>query len=336
MDAREITKLLEFYASESPVLIETHISRVILLGKYAYKIKKSVRNSFLDFSSPEERKFFCHREVKLNQRLTKGIYLDVIPVREYQGKVYFGSKNGKIIDYAVKMKRLQPKKIMSRMLKQKSVRPDHLKTLGRMIAEFHHQAKVIHRFDPALPQRSFNNIETVKAFIREHAGIKYSNYIDEAVQACGDFIDKNRDLIIRRTDLGFIRDCHGDLHAGNIFLYKNPVVFDCIEFNDNFRFIDVLNEIAFMCMDLEFHGEAGLSKIFLKSYLKTFDCMSTEEDRNLFLFYKSYRANVRAKANALHAMAQKDPAEITRLLPVIKKYLMLMRRYKRELRTGRG
>lgn len=135
-----------------------------------------------------------------------------------------------------------------------------------------------------------------------------------------------------RTAKGFARDGHGDLHTGNIFLLDTPQPFDCIEFNDDIRQIDVLNDIAFLCMDLEAFERKDLSERFLHSYLRLFPARETEEDNQLFLYYKSYRANVRAKINSLKAHAATTPEEKTSAMADARKYLDLMNGYLRELR----
>jgi hypothetical protein len=130
-----------------------------------------------------------------------------------------------------------------------------------------------------------------------------------------------------RVKKGFKRDVHGDLHSGNIFLYKEPVLFDCIEFNDALRQIDLLNEIAFFCMDLDAHGQHSLGELFLKDYLKRLPCMVSEEDKHIFIYFKCYRANVRAKIHALAARQEHHGKGFRHHVFQLRRYLMLMKRY---------
>ncbi len=131
----------------------------------------------------------------------------------------------------------------------------------------------------------------------------------------------------RRLKSGFFRDCHGDLHTRNIFLLPEPQPFDCIEFNDDYRQIDTLNEVAFLCMDLDAMGRQDLSEVFIKHYNRLFTVMRNEEERKLFVYYKCYRANVRAKVNSLRARSTEDSIAKTKALAEARKYLFLMEGY---------
>ena len=140
-------------------------------------------------------------------------------------------------------------------------------------------------------------------------------------------MEKHHSLLAARLKAGFFRDCHGDLHSRNIFLLATPQPFDCIEFNDDFRQIDVLNEIAFLCMDLDSFGRQDLADLFLKYYNDLFPTMKTVEDQLLFIYYKSYRSNIRAKVNSLRARSAKDERERKNALAESRKYLQLMNSY---------
>jgi aminoglycoside phosphotransferase family enzyme len=141
------------------------------------------------------------------------------------------------------------------------------------------------------------------------------------------YLDLNEQFIANRVEEGFCRDCHGDLHSKNIFLYKDPIIFDCIEFNDDFRQIDVLNELAFFCMDLEAYERWDLSKQFMESYLELFPCMMGMKGEQLFKYFKCYRASVRAKVNTLRAMQADNEYDENKYNIEVKKYLKLMANY---------
>lgn len=126
---------------------------------------------------------------------------------------------------------------------------------------------------------------------------------------------------------GFCRDVHGDLHSGNIFLYKSPILFDCIDFNDTFREIDILDELAFLCMDLEAHQKSGMAKLFLKAYRTNLECIFNAEDKLLFNYFKCCRANVRAKVSAVGATQAQDDRTYRQSVRAWKKYLRLMKKY---------
>ena len=308
-------------------LIETHISWVILCDYFVYKIKKPVQYSFLDFSTLALRLHYCNREVELNKRLTHNVYLEVLPVRKWQDILIIGGKEGTIIDYAVEMNRLDTKKQMDKLLAQRLVTESDIKNLAEKIASFHKNTTIIYEKNLSDIGEKFNDLEGEKEYIGEQLGSTFGVIISNAIKFSDEFMNKNKELIAYRLREGFYRDCHGDLHSRNIFLLPEPVPFDCIEFNDDFRQIDVLNEAAFLCMDLDAFGYQDLSAMFLKYYNKFFPTMKTESEHNLFIYYKSYRANIRAKVNALRAKSATTHEEKTKALAAAKKYLCLMESY---------
>jgi hypothetical protein len=332
MTKQQITELLtDGRFEDSPIkgrLIETHISWVIITRVYAFKIKKPVQYSFLDFSTLKKRKFYCERELELNKSLAGDMYLDILPIRQLDHHVEIGGNQGTIVDYALRMKRMSIAKQMNILLEKGQVDTNKLYALAEKIAAFHLRAKVINT-DPDLREmeRDFNDLSSVKDFVSENLGSEFADMIEHAVARNRKFLKEHGALVKKRAREGYVRECHGDLHSRNIFLYKNPVIFDCIEFNDHFRQIDVLNEIAFFCMDLESFGTDRLSQVFLDTYLRLLPCAQTEEEVTLFIYYKAYRANVRAKVNALRAMSAKNDSEKRHKLTETKKYLRLMERY---------
>lgn len=165
----------------------------------------------------------------------------------------------------------------------------------------------------------------------ESIDINASDIISRAIEISDRFIQKNKELLANRLKAGFFRDCHGDLHSRNIFLLSSPQPFDCIEFNDDYRQIDVLNEVAFLCMDLDAFGRKDLSDLFLTSYNNLFTSIKTDDDYTLFVYYKSYRANIRAKVNSLRARAAEDDSQKKSALAEANKYLLLMDSYINEL-----
>ena len=331
MDKDQINKLIRFgtYRGEAlnGKLIETHISWVILTKKYVFKIKKEMQYSFLNFSSLDKRKFYCERELILNRRFSD-IYLDVVPVNSKDDKLFLGTEPGLIMDYAVRMKRLQTAKQMNHLLKKNRVSKKQISVLAKKIAIFHQGMKRIYiPFIKTQAKREFNDILCVADWVKLNLDNEYTDLIDRAVRNSNTFLDQNEKFIKNRIKNGFWRDGHGDLHSKNIFLYSDPVIFDCIEFNDAFRQIDVLNELAFFCMDLEAFQRVDLSKHFMKTYLEIFPCMKGQNEEKLFIYYKCYRANVRAKVNIMRAMQSMDNNKIVKYSIEIKKYLELMDYY---------
>lgn len=308
-------------------LIETHISWVIVCDQFVYKIKKPVHYSFLDFSTLELRKHFCEREIQLNKRLTEGIYLDVQSIYEKEGNYFMGGKKGTLVDYAVRMRKLDKEKQMDQLLIKKQVTKSDITSLSEKIANFHKHAEIIYKKDVLKIREDFNDLKEQKEFLSEKLGGKYRKIIEHAIKISDSFIEKSKVLLDTRLHEGFYRHCHGDLHSRNIFLLPAPVPFDCIEFNDDFRQIDLLNEVAFLCMDLDAFDRRDLSDQFITDYNRFFLAIRTSEEQRLFIYYKSYRANVRAKVNNLRAKSAGDKKEKTKALATAAKYLDLMDSY---------
>jgi len=313
--------------SNTPELIETHISWVFVCDRFVYKIKKPIQYSFLDFSTMEKRKYYCNREIELNRRLTDDIYIDVQPIKEKSYKVFIGEGEGEIIDYAVRMRKLDRKLQMDSLLLNNKVTHSDIFNLAEKIATFHKNAGVIYQKDFLDVRKMFNDLEAERDYLGNHLNTDSSRIISHAIDISNKFIEANKGLLANRLKIGFFRDCHGDLHSRNIFLLPSPQPFDCIEFNDDYRQIDVLNEVAFLCMDLDAFSRQDLSDLFLKFYNKLFPCMITKEDYRLFVFYKSYRSNIRAKVNSLRARGTKKDVERSLFLVEADKYLHLMSGY---------
>jgi uncharacterized protein len=312
---------------------ETHISWVIVAKSHVFKIKKPLKLSFLDFSTLTQRKKYCYRELKLNQRFSP-IYLNVWPVRKRNDRWNIGGHGGEIMDYAVHMKRLISSKRMDKLLKKENVTAKHIRSLATVISSFHSGAKrVSNPFQPVEARNAFNDIDSIRSIAREHIGAEASGLISKSIAWSDAFVKAHARRIQERIENGFCRDVHGDLHSGNIFLYETPILFDCIEFNDRYRQIDLINEIAFFCMDLEAYGRSDLSRLFIKEYQQKLICFETEADQRLMEYYKCFRANVRAKVHALSAnQASGDEDTFKMHVQALRKYLQLMKRYMKKLR----
>lgn len=308
-------------------LEETHISWVILTPQFAFKIKKPLKLSFLDFSSLAWRKKQCEREVLLNSRFST-VYLAVIPVRYTDSGFMLGGQEGDIVDYAVQMKRMRSSLRMDLFLKGGKVNRTHILSLAKCISTFHRGAPVVSKvFDPSSQKEAFNDIRVARSFIEENLGRRYSSILARSMLWSNAFLRTHLKRFHERVSSGYKRDLHGDLHSGNIFLYKRPVIFDCIEFNDTYRQIDVIDEIAFFCMDLEVYGEKALSDFFVTEYTRRFACFQSREDQEMFRYFKCYRANVRAKVKVMAASRQEESVQGGPELGAIRKYLLLMEEY---------
>lgn len=308
-------------------LVETHISWVILCDRFVYKIKRPIKYSFLDFSTLELRKHFCERELELNQRMSTDIYQEVLPIYESNEVYTIGGDGDAVVDYALKMRKLDPQRQMDVLVAKNKVSTADIKNLAQRIANFHKTTNIIFKKNVLDVKEKFNALSEEREFLTKHLNENIGNRIDIAIQISNAFLDQNKALLDERLKNGFFRDCHGDLHTRNIFLLPEPQPFDCIEFNDDYRQIDVLNEVAFLCMDLDAWGRKDLSDLFIKQYNKLFPVMRNEMEYQLFVYYKSYRANVRAKVNSLRAESTSDKASKIRALVEVEKYLQLMESY---------
>ena len=330
MKQLDIDRLLHSFPAAK--LLETHISWIILTGNYAYKIKKPVRFSFLDFSTLEKRRFYCYRELALNQRLTSDIYLEVIPVTTFDDAITLDSKDGQLIDYAVKMRRLAEDRHMAYLLDHQLVTDQDVCQIARVIAPFHQNAERLSQ-PPDLKRRleEFRDVRSVASFLAEQYGPEVSEVIEAAITTVENTLPHYESRLHKRWEAGFYIDGHGDLHSGNIFLLEQPVLFDCIEFNDQFRQLDVLDEIAFFCLDLAYYHQEQLEMPFLNCYQEIYPCLLTREDHWLFAFYKCYRANVKMKVQTLKAMQATQLKERTERLSRASGYYQLFRKYHEEL-----
>src|SRR4029078_6523259 len=199
--------------------------------------------------------------------------------------------------------------------------------LANKIATFHKNTRIIFQKDFLDVQEKFNDLDTEKEDLRQHLNGNSDIIISQAIETSNRFIENVKGLLANRLRAGYFRDCHGDLHCRNIFLLPFPQPFDCIEFNDDYRQIDVLDEVAFLCMDLDAFGRQDLSDLFVNHYNNLFPCIETETDRRLFIYYKSYRSNIRAKVNSLRARDATNDADRTSALSGANKYLSLMDHY---------
>lgn len=306
--------------------LETHISWIVLSDHYAFKVKRPVKLSFLDFSTLEKRKFYCYKEVELNRRLAPDMYLGVIPISKSL-KTEESNSNGDSIDYAVQMKRMDNDKEMHKMLIEDKVTERQLDKLADKMAQFHKSTQVVKSaFNTAGMIDEFSDIRHLLDGDSEDQLIPsdYKKLVWQCIDQSTKYLNENRSFLNDRIINGFQRDCHGDLNATNIFLYDDPVIFDCIEFNEEFRFIDILNEVAFLCVDLDFFGRKNLHNCFIKSYMQAFGMKESEFPDSLFNFYKCYRANIRAKVTLISLKEDLGDAEKQK---DVKAYIKLMQEY---------
>jgi uncharacterized protein len=276
---------------------ETHISHVFLAGQLVYKIKKPVRFPFLDFSTLAKRRHFLEAELRLNRRLSPTVYLDVVPIFRQRGRWRLRG-DGKPVEYALLMRRLPEKRMLDYLLESAQANTAMIEQLADRLAAFHAAAELVKSevsgdHAAATSREWRKNVAELTPLVAKDA----AGDLEQIAAAANHFLEKHSALFARRAADGWIRDVHGDLHAEHIcFAPEGIEIFDCIEFNDEFRLCDLASEIAFLLMDLSVRGGEPLVKQFLRRYLAK---MADGDMPTLLPFYQCYRALVRAKVHAL-------------------------------------
>ncbi|MCV6610172.1 MAG: AAA family ATPase [Amphritea sp.] len=286
-------------------VIETHISWVVLTGEIAYKIKKPVDFGFLNFTSLESRKHYCYEELRLNQRLAPDIYESVVGFTGSPEQPTFNG-DGEPFEYAVQMRQFDESLRLDRLLANNVLTPEHIDALSQQIADFHLQ--VPH----ATADGPWGAPETIWQVVSDnflHAGEHLDTLDDwmQLQQLSYQISQQFRALeqkIIQRKQEGHIRECHGDLHLANTTLLNDQVrLFDCIEFNLEFRWIDTICDLAFLLMDLEANHQPRLAHRCLNRYL---EITGDYDGVQLLNLYQGYRAMVRAKVAMIGAERDLD------------------------------
>ncbi|MFC1937615.1 phosphotransferase [Chloroflexota bacterium] len=274
-------------------LVQTQMSFVFLTDNYVYKLKKPVDLGYLDYTTLDKRYFFCQQEVELNRRLCPDAYLGVLPITENEGSILLGGQ-GKVLEYAVKMLHLPQNAMMNVLLAGNKVSADMIRGVARKLAEFHRTAET------SATISAFGEPDAIRTNTDENF-VQTEKYIDQTIPRdiyqriktyTDGFMEQNTALFRRRVESGRIRDCHGDLHAAHICFTNGVCIYDCIEFNDRFRYCDIASEIAFLAMDLDRYGQADLSRTFIEAYVAS---SGDKELLEVLDFYKCYRAYVRGK-----------------------------------------
>lgn len=332
-----MNKLLDFFLSkdsypERPDDIkhyETHISHVFLAGDFAYKIKKPVKFDFLDFSSLKKRLFYCKREVALNSRLAKNCYLGVKKIYEKDDKLMFSKKHGcKVFEYLVLIKRFDELKILSNLINDGKLLIEEVISVAKIIANFHRKARIFkgryYGGYGAIKRDNVENIKEIAPYIRKTLNKKEFEMIKTYTE---EFLAKHKNIFSKRKDAEFVKEIHGDLHTKHIVISKPIVIFDCIEFNKRFSIDDVLADIAFLLMDLEFMGRFDLSSMVYRKY---FTINKAYKNDTLLRFYKVYRAVVRGKVESFTATSTSESNIKLQALKRAKDYFSLACHYIRQ------
>ena len=274
-------------------LAQTQMSFVFITDQYVYKTKKAVNLGYVDYTTLEKRKFFCDKEVELNKRLSPDTYIGVIPITKKDSEFTLGG-DGEIVEYAVKMKILPSDRMLDVLLKENGVTDDMMPRVAAKMADFHGRAatgNVINDFGK-IELINHNNEENLSQMAPYIGRTLTEREYEKIAYFVRSFTKENAVLLENRIIEGKIRDCHGDLHTAHICFEDGLIIYDCIEFNDRFRYCDVASEVAFLAMDLDHNGRADLARSFVDSYIEN----SGDSDiKKLLNFYKCYRACVRGK-----------------------------------------
>lgn len=287
-------------------LVQTHASYVLLVPPYVYKVKKPVNFGFLDFSTLEKRRYFSEREVMLNRRLCQGIYLGVVPISLTKGRLAFG-EGEEVVEYAVKMRKLPERYFLKRRLERGEVGLEDLDRIALTLKAFYEGQ------EPTEEITEWGRIERLKISTDEnfhqtegYIGLALSRPAFEALRFYTErFYIQKAPLFESRIREGRIKDCHGDLHLEHIHLSPRTLcIYDCIEFNDRFRYIDVANDVAFLAMDLDYNGYPDLARFFVN---RMAEALEDPGMLKLMDFYKGYRAYVRGKVESLRSSGEAVP-----------------------------
>lgn len=315
------------------VHLETHISHVLLTGRYAYKIKKPVALGFLDFGTLALRKRYCEDELRLNRRLAPALYLDVVPITGTIERPAIGGP-GPALEYAVKMREFAQDALLSRVLARGELTPADIDALAAIVADFHGRVAVARADSPygtpgdigEYARQNFAQILPLSGDAAARSTLEELRGWTEAEFA------SRLPAFTQRKEGGYVRECHGDLHLGNIARVDGGIaIFDCLEFNDHLRWIDVMSEVAFLMMDLEDRGRPDFGHRFLDAWLA-----ATGDYAGLAVlrFYLVYRALVRAKVAAMRSTQLAQGSERVAVESEFGTYLRLAQRYARPPRPA--
>jgi aminoglycoside phosphotransferase family enzyme len=307
-------------------LVQTQMSFIFLTGEYVYKIKKPVNLGYLDYTTLEKRRFFCHQELELNRRLCPSAYLAVVQIVEEKDGVHIEGQ-GKAIEYAVKMKQLPQDRMMDVLLPRGQVTPEMVARVAAKLVGFHQKAET----SPEIA--AFGILDVIRQNCNEnfaqtdkYIGLTIFRAKYERIKGYTDnFIKGQASLFEKRIREGKIKDCHGDLHAAHVCFTDDICIYDCIEFNDRFRYSDVASEVAFLAMDLDRYQQAGLSRHLVNTYV---ELSHDAELLKLLDFYKCYRAYVRGKVESFKLDDPYIPEEEkARVLAAAQGYFQLAESY---------
>ena len=324
-----VASLLRPEAYPHPVadleLLETHVSWVILTGTYAYKIKKSVKLDFLDFSTLRFRRHFCEEELRLNRRTAPELYLDVVPICGSVRNPQVGGE-GRAIEYAVKMQQFRQGAQLDKQLDAGLLTESDMQDLAETIAAYHRDAVVV---DFGGHQDVMRRISTPQldnfSPIKSVTALRSTRHVEEWTTQS---LRELEATLVDRHRNGFVRECHGDLHLANLVRLPSGIVaFDCIEFSAALRNIDVISDVAFLAMDLVAAARQDLAQVFVNRYL---ECTGDYPGMSVFGLYFVYHCMIRAKIAAVRSGSREDAERRAADIAKLKHYLAVAIRWIRQ------
>lgn len=303
--------------------VETHMSWVFLTDRHAYKLKKPVRHAFLDFSTREAREAHCEDELRLNRRLAPDVYLDVVALNaDPAGRLAIGG-GGEPVEWLVRMRRLPRERMLDVTLGRGAVRDEQIGALAEVLAAFYRGLPPIAMSLAEYRDRLARDIEACRTELGDRAHGLPGDSFAETADTLLAFVARESDVLAARLAAGRIVEGHGDLRPEHICLLERPVVIDCLEFNREFRVLDVADELAYLAMECARLGAAGVGEAIFAA------CCERMGDRvppSLVRFYCGYRALVRAKIAAWHTR-DAAPDEIEKWRARAREYLALAAGY---------
>lgn len=306
-------------------VIETHISWVILTGIFAYKIKKELTLSFLDFGTLQKRKYFCQEELRINRRWAPDLYLDVVPICGSAERPSFGG-GGPVIEYALKLRQFPQSAQLDRQLAEGLLGEHDMQDLAESIAAMHRSAR---RIEFAGAEQALRDVTDPMLenfpYIEQASDLRLLRRLQHWTERR---ITDLRDVLITRHRGGYVRECHGDLHLKNLVRLSSGIVpFDGIEFSASLRNIDVISDITFLAMDLVTRARQDLASVFVNRYLERsgdYGGMAT------FGLYFVYHCLILAKVAAIRSMEQDPGPDRDAAIATMKHYLVVAARWTRQ------
>jgi uncharacterized protein len=302
--------------------VTTHAAEIFLVGERAFKMKRRVRYSFLDFSTLERRKRALDAELRLNRRTAPMLYHRVVPVTFDEGGELRVDGDGEPVEWLLEMKRFDQAALLDRIAQRHALEPGTIDALATTLAAFHDEAE--RRSDlgghAAMAEVTRGNADDLTSLVGQVFEDSQVRAVDEAT---GSALERAHDLLERRRSDGFVRHCHGDLHLGNIVLLNGaPVLFDCLEFDEALATIDTFYDLAFLLMDLLHRDLGALAQRLLSGYL---DATWDDAGAALLPLFLSCRAAIRAKVSGF--AAQSEAGEAAQEIAAARAYLDLAQRF---------